>query len=278
MGKVFGLFPIDISSKDPQKIIFKWQALRTIFSFFFIVSSTITSVCALKHQIGLGQLTAKNIVGILFFSSCTIICILFFKISQKLQALMKIWMKTELNFLCANYQLPVTSWSLHKRIMFVTVLYLILSTLEHVFYASSEITKLVHDLELCNQTDFDTISVYIHRHLNFLTSNLPFPYNNFIGIFMEYLNISYTFFWNFLDLFIILISIGIAFLFEQINCRLRGIKGLIVNEGVWAEIRYHHVQVYQLLQFVNITMGEIFMFACFIDGYFILVQLLNITT
>lgn len=54
-------------------------------------------------------------------------------------------------------------------------------------------------------------------------------------------------------------------------------KGLLVNEDVWAEIRYHYVQVYELLHFINTIIGEMLLFACFIDGYFILVQLLNIT-
>lgn len=99
-----------------------------------------------------------------------------------------------------------------------------------------------------------------------------------IGFALEYLNFSYTFFWNFLDLLIILISIGIAYLFEKINWRLQNIKRLMVDESVWEEIRVHHVQVTELLNFINGVMGAIIIVAYFIDGYFILLQLLNITT
>lgn len=272
------MFPIDISSKNPQKIIFKWISLRTFFALIFVAGSSITTLAVLKHQMSLGPLTASNIRGVLFFTSCAIICILFFRFSLNFKTIATFWMKTESLFSVINYQFPRASWLLQKKILFCTVFYLTLSTIEHFLFLASEIYKLNHELQFCNKTDVDTVEIFINRHLSFVVKVLPFRYNNFVGLFLEYLNFSYTFFWNFLDLFIILISIGIAFLFEKINCRLSELKGLFVNEDVWAEIRCHHAQVCQLLELINASIGEMLMLACCIDGYFILLQLLNITT
>jgi hypothetical protein len=45
--------------------------------------------------------------------------------------------------------------------------------------------------------------------------------------FAEYMNITFTFVWSFLDLFIILISIAIAAKFQKINERLEFFKGRV---------------------------------------------------
>lgn len=150
--------------------------------------------------------------------------------------------------------------------------------LEHVLYQAIEIHKLVYDLEVCKPPDVNFAEVFITRHLKFIIENLPFRYNKLIGFVLEFLNYSYTFFWNFLDLFIILTSFGISFLFEKLNNRLNNLKGLLLNEQRWEEIRFHYVKICELLNSINDKMGEIIAIACFIDGYFILVQLLNITT
>jgi gustatory receptor len=188
------------------------------------------------------------------------------------------WIETESYFSYKDYPMPPESWILKKRIFFSTVLYLFVSTLEHVFYHLSEIYKYVYDVQMCKPEGINLVEAYVFRHLSFIIKHLPFSYNHFIGVGLEYLNFSYTFYWNFLDLFIILISIGMSFLFEKVNWRLQNYKGLLVNQDVWAEIRFHYVKVCELLQICNNKMGAIITIACFIDGYFILVQLLNITT
>lgn len=278
IGKVFGLFPIEIDSKNPNEIRFKWRALKTFFSIIFIIGSFLTTCVVLKSQTEKGPLTASNIVGIIFFSSCCTISILFFKISQRLRLFMVHWTETESFFTCVEYQLPPKSWTLKKRILVCTILYVFLSTLEHVCYQASEIFNLIYAIQVCKPLKIDFAETFIGRHLSFIVEHIPFRYNHFIGFVLEYLNFSYTFFWNFLDLFIILISIGIKFLFEEFNSMLQNYRGLLVNETVWADIRFHYIKICELLKFINNLMGESIVLACFIDGYFILVQLLNITT
>jgi gustatory receptor len=277
IGKLFGLFPINVDSKNPQEIIFKWKSPRTFFSLIFIVASSLIAFIVLKSQAENGPLTASNIVGVIFFLSCCIVCVLFFKVSQNFKLLMLNWMETEAYFTSNVYQLSPESWTLKKRILFCTILYLFSSTLEHVCYQLSQMHELWYAMKMCKQTEINLFETYVGRRFGFIIIYLPFRYNNAVGIMLEYLNFSFTFVWNFLDLFIILISIGISFLFEKLNWRLQNYKGLLVNKNVWADIRLDYVKICELLNFVNIIMGEIVIIACFIDGYFMLVQLLNIT-
>lgn len=278
IANCFGLFPINVNNANPEKIQFKWASPRTIYSTFFIIGSTLTACCVLKVQAEQGPLTPSNIIGIVFFASCTIVLIFLFKISQIFGVLMVQWTKTEFYFSTVSYKLPSKSWSLKKRISTMTFIYLTLSLIEHLLYLISNMTVLAKSMEFCKLNQTNYAEIFISRHLNFILTNSPFQYNHAIGFILEYLNFSYTFSWNFLDLFIIIISIGIGFLYEQLNCRLHCCKGLLVNEKVWSEIRFHYVKVCELLWFINSKTGEIIILSSFIDGYFILMQLLNITT
>lgn len=235
---MFGLFPITIDSKNPQDITFKWRSCRTFFSIFFVVVSALTSCSVLKLQTEKGPLTASNIVGIVFVSSCCIICTLFFKISQNFKVVMIKWMETEAYLTVADYPLSSRSRLLKKEILFCTFLYIFLATLEHALYQSSAIYKFYYDISVCKPLKIDVVEAYIKHELESMIIIWPFSYSHFIGILFEYSNLSFTFFWSFLDLFIILISIGISFLFEKLNERLYNYKGLLVNESVWAEIRF----------------------------------------
>lgn len=278
VGKVFGLFPIEIDSKNPSKISFKWRSWKTFFSIIFVIGSFLTASFVLKGQMEKGPLTASNIVGIIFYSSCCTISILFFKISQRWKLLMVEWTETESFLTCDEYELPPKSWTLKKRVLICTALYIFLSTLEHVFYQASEIFNQIYAYEVCETLNKNYVQHFIERHLSFIFAHMPFRYNHLIGFLFEYLNYSYTFFWNYVDLFIILISIGIKFLFEKFNWRLQCYRGMVVNETVWADIRFHYVKICELLNYTNNVMGEIIVISCFVDGYFFLVQLLNITT
>lgn len=248
-----------------------------MFALVFVVGSVMSTLLILKKQVSLGPLTADNIVGIIFYLSCSIFSVLLFKIAQKFRFIMVHWTNTESHLSSVRYKLPATSFSIHKRILVAATSFIVLSTVEHVLYLSSDIYNLSYEIKACNQTDIDAVEVFVRKHLDFITESLPFHYNHFLGLILEYINFSLTFYWNFLDLFIILICIGISFLFDKLNWRLQNIKGLLMNEPVWEEIRYHHNQVIDLMQIVNSSMGEAITLACFVDGYFILVQLLQIT-
>lgn len=278
VAQLFGLFPVSFGAENPQEIQFRWHSPRTAFSLVFIVCASLTTLMVFKDQIALGPLTAANIIGIIFFSSCAAVGILFLRVTQRLSEFLMRFMSTESILSRDEYHRPVTSKSLAKQVLLGSSVYLVLLTVEHLLSHVTRVHMLLYEKNLCNRTDIDVVAVYVRRHLPYIVNNLPFRYNHFAGFVIEYLTVSFTFCWNFLDLFIILTSIGIASLFEKINWRLSNYRGLFVDESVWEEIRFHHVQVQELLAYVNKLIGEMVVSACFIDGYFMLVQLLQLTS
>ncbi|XP_070501293.1 gustatory receptor for sugar taste 64a-like [Chironomus tepperi] len=278
VGKIFGLFPININTKQPLEISFEWKSYRTVIAVTFILWAGMTAIFNLKTQTEAGPLTPSNVVGVIFFTVCTVISILFFKKARELRRLLAFWWKVERIFLCEKYDFPENRWTLKKRLKVCLVVCLICGLLEHLFYLSAEFYKFGFEVHYCNTTGVDYVEMFISKQLAFVLDNLPIPYNHLLGFLAEFFNISITFWWNYLDLFIMLISIALSELFERIVYRMECLKTVPLNESIWAEIREHHVYVSDLVVEVNKMFGTAFIIACCNDGYFILIQMLNITT
>jgi gustatory receptor len=188
------------------------------------------------------------------------------------------WVKVEMIFMCKKYEISICEhkWSLAKKISVCLWVSLLLALSEHLLYFTSEINKFHYEVTFCNKTGH-YVEKFIRKHLYFVLYNLPFSYNHLIGAIAEYLNFSYTFFWSYLDLFIILISIGMSDLYEKVFARMQHMEIRSIDEITWSELRLDHVQISQLMTTVNKVFGFSIMLACMNDGYFILIQMLNIT-
>jgi gustatory receptor len=192
-----------------------------------------TTLFTIRNQIALGPLTPANIIGIIFFSTCSIICILFLKIAKNFKNLIIQWSKIEFIFLSRNYELPPTRWKLKKKIKVFLIVSLSFALVEHLLALADSAYRISYKVKQCNITNFNTFELFITQQLSYVISNLPFNYNNYVGVVLEYLNISYTFYWNFLDIFLVLISIGLTDRFERLNFRLESFQFLRVNENTW---------------------------------------------
>jgi gustatory receptor len=180
-----------------------------------------------------GPLSPSNIVGVIFFSICVGICVQFFKLAQKWRNLMIRWTFAENDFMCVKYEKPPNSWSLRRKILTLLTISCSMALIEHLLSNSEQKSKQIYIIRFCNLTIDDPVGFYIIHYQAFLINNLPFSYNNFVGVVVIYLNASYTFYWNFLDIFTILISIGLSDLFGRLNYRLERIKDLQLDEHTW---------------------------------------------
>jgi gustatory receptor len=278
-GKVFLLFPINVTSTQPYEVIFKWKSIKSIICTMHVLMLVATFCFHLKFQLANGPITPSSAVGLIFFVVVNLICFSFFKLSLRWRYLMTHWTRIEKIFITEKYRMPSKMWSLRKQLAVVTFTYLLLSMTEHILFQAADNYKLIYEIQHCNFTYDSYLEVFIKKHLEIVLTNLPFSYNNFLGLLLEYLNVSYTFLWNFLDLFIILLSTGISYVFDRINNRLKNILQNIqeINEDLWVELREHHVKACELIGIVNQTVDTIIILAFANDGYFMLIQMLNIT-
>lgn len=96
-----------------------------------------------------------------------------------------------------------------------------------------------------------------------------------MGAWTKFLNIIATFAWSYTDLFVIVISIGLASKFEQINNDLRDIKGKSVTHEFWTEYRLYYRAVSNLILSVDAAVAKIILVSVSNNLFFICVQLLR---
>lgn len=226
IAQLFGLFPLDnISSNNPDAIKFKWKSFRTIFSLLFLLSSFSVAFLVLYKKAEEGSLSPSNIIGFIFYGNCACVCLFFFLLSQHWQKIMIFWSKSEQCFSTLKYKNNLKSWSLKKRINVCLYTMLLLAFLEHLLFVTSEAKKILHRNNACNKTVDNFVKQFISIQIYHVFSVIQ--YTHLTGAIAEYLNFSFTFYWSYVDLFLMLISIGISTRFQQINDRVKCFKGKV---------------------------------------------------
>lgn len=116
-------------------------------------------------------------------------------------------------------------WPMEKKMRIVSVVLLTLALLEHLIYFSSFLYDRYIQAMLCDWEIGDIAGYLITTQMSHVFTEVPF--NLITAVWFEYMNISFTFGWNFMDLFIILVSVGIAYRFHQLNERLKFFNGRV---------------------------------------------------
>lgn len=105
---------------------------------------------------------------------------------------------------------------------------------------------------------------YIFEVVDFNIALIPF---------LEVLNFLMTVCYNFVDVFIISLSIGITMRFDQINDRLVSVGRKEMSDAFWIEIRNDFVGITQLLELVDNEFATLIVLSCFTNLFFICLQM-----
>lgn len=220
-------------------------------------------------------MTIGKVAGIIFYSNCLIGYLLLFRLARQFPNIFTSWSRVEFRVF-SEFKPSTERWSLRKRITVFASFYITAATLEHMLAISSEIYIIAYDFKICEPTNADLFATFVNRRVKFFVESMPFAYNNFLGFILEYMNIAMTITWSFIDLTIIIVSLGMRLLFEQLNRRMENLRHVVADEKVWTELREDYEHVCELLNKLNVYMGGIVLCACSFDGFFVLFQLLNI--
>uniref|UniRef100_A0A1B0D991 Gustatory receptor n=1 Tax=Phlebotomus papatasi TaxID=29031 RepID=A0A1B0D991_PHLPP len=267
------MFPLNgIASNLPDKILFSWKSVRTAYSLVYAAFGFFMLFFFTKHIISIG-ITAKNLVGTVFLSISTISYFYFIWLAGKWRKIMIFWMYKERPFLKYPYQVNRIPVVVHVRLL--GSILLILSLIEHALFLINSVYSAFKEASVCKYDLPDRAKYYFLKQFPSVFNEIP--YSLFLGLILTYINFCLTFAWNFLDVFAILISIGLAKRFEQINKRLTLVKGkYLPPESYWQQVRHHYVKLCELVEFVEIYVSPLVLVCCASDLYFICYQLLNI--
>ncbi|GAB0095007.1 Gustatory receptor [Sergentomyia squamirostris] len=271
-AEIFGLFPVvGVKHFRPEKLNFSWKNIRTSLTIIYIAIGTLMLIFNLRQIIIIGM-TAKNFVGLAFYSCCIASYISFLCLSRKWAAIMHVWVEKENVFLNYPYQVNRIPVVIHVRL--IAFIFLSMALLEHALALGNSAYNIFAEASYCKYNIPDTSKYYFLQRFQFVFQVIP--YNFPLGLLLTWMNFCLTLSWNLMDIFTIMISLGLTKRFEQINDRLNLIKGKAVPESYWQQIRLHYVQVCEIVEYVEGILSPMILISCTNDLYFICYQLLNI--
>lgn len=244
LSQFFGLFPIVcVLKRDFRKVQFKWLSFRVLHSSIWLASAFLFIFLELLHLSRGEELNAKSISqlidysnyqsvqtqikafpftdGLIFYLSGISGGIFLFLLAKEWSEVLEAFSRVE-NMLKSEIH---GGWSMKRRIRVISVVLLSLALVEHLMSWMSFLYDRFTQMEEC-KWEIGSLFYYIATtHLTQIYAELPVTIYTFLWA--EYMSLSFTFTWNFIDLFIIIVSIGVAVQFEKINKRLEFFHTLV---------------------------------------------------
>jgi gustatory receptor len=160
-------------------------------------------------------------VGLVFFSYTTTCTIVFLSIAKLWPDLMKVWAEKENRFLTFPYR----GDGLKFWIRFTAGVVILLAFIEHGLFIANSAYNKYKVVAKSNLTIDAPLSYFLEDQFSFIFDRISFSLP--LGLIVEIMNLSFTFGWNYMELFVMMVSIGIVMRFKQINRRLDEIRGLV---------------------------------------------------
>ncbi|ALC43491.1 Gr61a [Drosophila busckii] len=264
----------NVWSKNPQAVHFQLRSFSMCFAVIFLMLGGIKTT-RIGIKVFQGGLNAKNMVSLVFFSSGICICIGFILFARNWSRLIVPWSSIDIIMLYPPY--APTKRSLHRQLLMSGGMLGAVALVEHfLYYASSYYSYQMHVVQ-CDKNLTNTLFVsYMEHEFSDIFDFLP--YNELVIFYAFFLNSTFTFIWNFMDTFIILISIGLAQRFQQFATRVLTLEHCFVPETLWFNLRQHHILLCELVELVDAHLSHIILFSCLNNIYFICNKILAIFT
>nr|QBB73009.1 gustatory receptor [Protaetia brevitarsis] len=195
---------------------------------------------------------------IFFYLNGFSVILLFLKLATKWPDFMQYWQDTEV-FIRCKIILP-------NRYSYVLFLIIGAAIVEHTLLITYSMTAEEYKKYQTNNTTrfehFLARDSHIFKHIS---------YTWYMGTFVKVISLANTFYWNFMDVFIIAMSIALAAMLKLINYRIRAARQ--VRAIIWTDLRRNYDRICELSFRVEDIMSPLILTSFASNLYFILVQL-----
>jgi gustatory receptor len=174
--------------------------------------------------------------------------VIFLFLSTRWREIMIYWSKKEQPFLDLPYT-QIRGFTLALKIRLIGILFVILFLTEHLLFQVLMETINQNQMKICNVTTMTALNNFMRIVRPHLLEVLPYHWTLFV--IFQWLISSLSFGWNFVDYFLIIISLGISTRFTQINERLKRAQLHEMNHKFWLDTRIHYTNLVDLLQFID---------------------------
>ncbi|XP_011340011.1 gustatory receptor for sugar taste 64f isoform X2 [Ooceraea biroi] len=268
LAQCFSMLPVcGINKPDASYLRFTWRSLKILYTavvFLGVFTMTVYNVIRMFYT----GINSTKMTTFVFYVTSMVTAILFVRLAMQWPCLALTWEKLEREFTSRHRQVSKTT--LRTRFKIVTAVVMLLALVEHGASVLSAYMSAIECAEF--RGDKDVIGTYFQSQFPQIFSSMS--YSLWKGIIVDVINILSTFSWNFVDLFLILISIALADQFRQMNSRLFAIRGKAMPEWWWAEARSDYNHLATLTRRVDSHISGIVLLSFATNLYFICIQLL----
>lgn len=235
IAQFFGIMPIrNILSNNLSELKFKLWAWQTVYSLFCIACLFLYNILVVVWVIHEG-VEFNRCVTIIFYTSNCMAVVCFLQFSAKWPKIIRRWQTTE------ELMLPVlkenSQRSQKRKILVLTVVVLILSMSEsfscfYLFILQSQLISFsvehilsiatnIHNANVCPEAEDKLRAVFTQQFGPLFTIT---PYATWKAMVARFILTIGTFAWNYMDCFVIIISVGLSQNFKMLNKELRMLK------------------------------------------------------
>ncbi|XP_059610052.1 gustatory receptor for sugar taste 64b-like [Phlebotomus argentipes] len=270
IGQLFAIFPASgILNKNSKKIRFRWISIRSFYCSVLILFQILNFLLALRR---LGKLGISfSVFATAFFYFVTLSgSVILFHLARTWNKIVRRIERTEITFLHEPYH--QVGWPMYRKLRLVASLLILGAVLEHGMYFMAKFVNSRTQLKQCNLK----VPIYEHylkterRHIFSVL-----PYHIALASLIEWSNICSTLCWSFLDVFLTLFSISMAYRFKQLSDRMKRVRFKTNPDTFWIEIRSHFTELTMLLNYLDKKLSNLIMLICGSNLYFICQQLFN---
>ncbi|KAH8297674.1 hypothetical protein KR054_005221 [Drosophila jambulina] len=275
VAQFFGIMPLaNILSRDPQDVKFKVRSLGAGVTGLFLLLGGLKTLIGANVLFKAG-LNAKNMVGLVFLIVGIINWLNFVGFARSWSQIMLPWSSLDILMLFPPYKR--CKRTLRSKVNIIVISVGCLGLVDHtLYYISGYYSYSMHILHC--ETNHSQVSFGFYLEKEFSDVLFLMPYNIFSMFYGFWINFAFTFLWNFMDIFIVLTSIGLAQRFQQFSERVVDLAGRHVPDALWYDIRRDHIRLCELTSLVDASMSSIVFVSCANNVYVICNQALAIFT
>lgn len=183
----------------------------------------------------------------MFYGDCVVQSWIFMYLATKWKDIIGFWHKMEKPFLYEPYTMKGMNLSLKIRL--IGFVFFAFYLMEHLTFIGMELHANKHQLATCNVTNMTFFNNYMRRERPHLLDVLPYRW--WIIPIFQWTITCLAFCWNYVDYFIIILSLGISTRFDQLNERLRQTPRHQMDRKFWLEVRLHFTNLIHLLEYID---------------------------
>ncbi|KAL5291371.1 Gr64a family protein [Megaselia abdita] len=261
-------------SHDSKTIKFAYVSFSMLSCLTFLICDLIVIVTYLMYLPAMGGFNISSATTLIFHSMGLLAYLGFFHLASKWQHIITKWLKMENKFLRHPYT-SKDSLSLRRKVIMTSAVIAVLSLAEHSLFQGCMIYGFIDRRNVCGkETEEEPIAVFLKERFPYMFHAIPHIVFLWINQYVSFIG---TVVWNFLDLFIIIIAIGIKTRFKQLYDYMK--KTIILEEEnihYFQLLRSDYTDACELLSFVDRHVSILIFLSCVNNLYFVCNQLLNV--